>query len=855
MHVCDVTARATPRGTLEGREPQYARSMSGSALEEFEARVQYASRLMADSKFADADQHLREAIRGVPEALWGRLPAYERARFDSYRGHCLYELGKYHAALAMIEPAYRARRHARVLDDTLAQQLGDLIRCYRAIGDTQRALALIEEGRSLAGSIPGAAFDAAKFSERLKHEADVIRHTVDNTAQFRVRISGFEGHGVGQFPGALHARIPRSNLEVTCHVERLYVEPLDLNRLFVHLVFSLDNPLPIESWVSDGVYPLEHVPLILALLLPGNARAFSPEHDSFTITPSRPQAPVLEGQHYCFFHAQSYHPNAPHPVPIDRSYLFAEAYAANLRGELPAEARVEFKTTITYYPDAHQRPNLTQKFLLLLPYARTTYDPLPVVGRTGSESIRPAGSTIHVTRFQEDRTSFSPQTLGAFRAPPSVPKVGRSAPHLVAGAETKLELTSTEMLQIELELAPAAQLTLSAAISMPIVPAGIYDLVHGAELISIGSTTLDMTRKPNRIPVLKLIVGNHASEGKAVELSAPATAIFHELQVSEVLAPSSLRTLEFHPRLRLDCPWFAPLLALEDRDAGPHPITLETVVRDLEGPETRSTRSPVKILPPDYMVWWISNDEGASFVDLRHLIARWVTPYCRAIDVALATGQLPAEGKPLSHALGTAYEWLRAKKFSYDNGRLNFGYENEFNYQRVRFPETSLRHRRVNCIDGTVLLASILERLGHSCAVLFVPRHAFLAYSEPVEGGMTITGVETTGLCEQWTQNGNELTFGETTKGRSLSFAEARIVGNIQLKRHAKALFPTKRQQQPATRLNELTAQDDDDPERQERPGRLKRCAVTWIDAARRRDVLPFSFLGGMRERGLKGTP
>src|SRR6185312_7080415 len=56
--------------------------------------------------------------------------------------------------------------------------------------------------------------------------------------------------------------------------------------------------------------------------------------------------------------------------------------------------------------------------------------------------------------------------------------------------------------------------------------------------------------------------------------------------------------------------------------------------------------------------------------------------------------------------------------------------------QRVRLLADSWAERRANCIDSSVLIASVLERLGIRSFIVLVPRHAFIGfYADDGENG------------------------------------------------------------------------------------------------------------------------
>jgi len=67
--------------------------------------------------------------------------------------------------------------------------------------------------------------------------------------------------------------------------------------------------------------------------------------------------------------------------------------------------------------------------------------------------------------------------------------------------------------------------------------------------------------------------------------------------------------------------------------------------------------------------------------------------------------------------------------------------------QNVRFINETLALKNANCVDGSVLMASILEKIGIRCFLVAIPGHMYMAYSrtgktQPIAGD--IQYVETT---------------------------------------------------------------------------------------------------------------
>jgi hypothetical protein len=63
--------------------------------------------------------------------------------------------------------------------------------------------------------------------------------------------------------------------------------------------------------------------------------------------------------------------------------------------------------------------------------------------------------------------------------------------------------------------------------------------------------------------------------------------------------------------------------------------------------------------------------------------------------------------------------------------------------QHVRFLDESIASTQANCVDGSVLLASVLKKIGINAYLVLVPGHCYLAFSVD-EQGKQLIGVETT---------------------------------------------------------------------------------------------------------------
>lgn len=94
--------------------------------------------------------------------------------------------------------------------------------------------------------------------------------------------------------------------------------------------------------------------------------------------------------------------------------------------------------------------------------------------------------------------------------------------------------------------------------------------------------------------------------------------------------------------------------------------------------------------------------------------------------------------------------WYHFQKegFRYSNiGSYQSSIDNKSYGQNIRFPSDALNSTQANCIDGTVLFASFLYKLGIDVSIVLVPGHAYLAFALDNES-QTWVALETTLIGE-----------------------------------------------------------------------------------------------------------
>ncbi|HUS29395.1 MAG TPA: hypothetical protein VMZ53_12840 [Kofleriaceae bacterium] len=163
---------------------------------------------------------------------------------------------------------------------------------------------------------------------------------------------------------------------------------------------------------------------------------------------------------------------------------------------------------------------------------------------------------------------------------------------------------------------------------------------------------------------------------------------------------------------------------------------------------------PIPMLPPTTAVLGYRDPQTGATVDQREELAAYVTPNSPEILELLRTA---VDGSKMKAMIGyqsmsvddvreqvrAIYSALAAAKITYVDTRIAFGAGAGQILQRIRLPRESIESQSANCIDGTVLMASLLEATGLDPFLVIVPGHAYLAYRLQPKGG-DLEYVETT---------------------------------------------------------------------------------------------------------------
>jgi hypothetical protein len=151
----------------------------------------------------------------------------------------------------------------------------------------------------------------------------------------------------------------------------------------------------------------------------------------------------------------------------------------------------------------------------------------------------------------------------------------------------------------------------------------------------------------------------------------------------------------------------------------------------------------VRLLPLNYFLMARTEGTKEQPLDFSWLIAAWVTRKGeglveirrRALQLEPLVGVKvpPGPNAPTEARIRVAaiYKAIQEQGIAYNDDSLVFHAEDQDYMQRVQFVAETLRLKTANCLDGSVLFASVLSMCGLDPLILLVPGHAIVGWKTP----------------------------------------------------------------------------------------------------------------------------
>jgi hypothetical protein len=285
-------------------------------------------------------------------------------------------------------------------------------------------------------------------------------------------------------------------------------------------------------------------------------------------------------------------------------------------------------------------------------------------------------------------------------------------------------------------------LVATLSVRMAQVPVSIYHLLKPETDALVQGTIDNRSNAPvRRVRVTTTIEGYAAAAVETFEISKAKPVTVNHLPT---LFPDRIRGLDELTR--------ATVTVLVEDIGGPDGITPP------DQPVIELHRSqPVWLLARTSVPFMVRDPATQAWRDLTKYFGAFVTPNSPDVMAFLrkAAARHP-EGKLVGYQTDDAgveaqvkaiYDALRQDAgITYINSVVAFSPEDESTaLQRVRLPAESLAHHEANCIDGVVLMASLLEAATMNAAIVVIRGHSFLAW-QPRANAATWDYLETTML-------------------------------------------------------------------------------------------------------------
>lgn len=134
--------------------------------------------------------------------------------------------------------------------------------------------------------------------------------------------------------------------------------------------------------------------------------------------------------------------------------------------------------------------------------------------------------------------------------------------------------------------------------------------------------------------------------------------------------------------------------------------------------------------------------------------APWVPELVREAMAGFSVGAVGYQMGPnaVDQQVKAVYQMLQKRGVKYSSITDTAGSDTRVYSQHVRFPSESLKGAEANCVDGTVLMATLLKRMGIEPVLVTGPGHMLLGYvrdpSKP-PSAETVNFVETTVVADK----------------------------------------------------------------------------------------------------------
>jgi hypothetical protein len=275
------------------------------------------------------------------------------------------------------------------------------------------------------------------------------------------------------------------------------------------------------------------------------------------------------------------------------------------------------------------------------------------------------------------------------------------------------------------------------------------------------SVTLRMAAVPTALvhlyeaatyPLVSFAINNHEAKTKRLRLVS-------YVEHYSARAVDTIELEQLQPVTIEQLPTFFPerIGGLSEMTRATLNVEVQVLGTDVNAPQRTEIHKtvPIWLLARSSAPLQMKDPGTGTLRDLTPFLGAFVTPNAPAVMAFLATAVdkhpqrrfvgYQSDEAEVTSQVRAIYEALAAHHITYINSIITFTPDPSTFNQRVRLPGETLANRSANCIDGTLLLASLLEAVSLNPAIVIIPGHAFLAW-ETARNSNTWRHLETTML-------------------------------------------------------------------------------------------------------------
>ena len=197
----------------------------------------------------------------------------------------------------------------------------------------------------------------------------------------------------------------------------------------------------------------------------------------------------------------------------------------------------------------------------------------------------------------------------------------------------------------------------------------------------------------------------------------------------------------------------------------PRPANVEFEL-SVDGKPLGKRTQRVRLRSVNDALYYIDEDDDAADLDFNWMFAAYVNEDHPAVDQILKealdsgvvdsfTGYQDEDSDAVLKQVYAIWHVLQSRGIRYSSITRTANEHANVMSQHVRFIDESLAMTQANCVDGSVLIASVLRKIDIAPVLVLVPGHMFLGFALDEEGG-EMAYLETTMLGDVTPERGKK---------------------------------------------------------------------------------------------------